>query len=247
MHRGRAELNEVRKKVHLYFSVNRFDAAEKLLKASLADFGPLANLHNMLGVTYHKQSRFPEALREFNKALTSNPEFIEAALNLAATLCDLSRYDEAREVFERLAEHVGPRRKQPALVLGRLANQHATNGAAYEESGMHAEAIQEYRKALSLFDRMPDVRLALGKLYVRVGQADKAKAEFEEMIRQDPDQPAAHTWLGILLYKQGRREQARKHWEKAQQVDPNDLATRAYLKLAREWTEGPTQAPTASL
>lgn len=233
---SRTELGEIHKKVALYLSVNRFDAAEKLLKASLADYGALANLHNLLGVTYHKQSRFLEALREFNKALISNPEFVEAGLNLAVTLCDLSRYDEAREVFTRLTQLVNPRKRHPGLVLGRIANQHARNGSAYEESGMLGDAIQEYRKALQLFERMPDVKLALAKLYVRVGQHDKARQELEEVVKLKPDAAEAHTWLGILHYKAGQRDQARHFWELAQQADPNDHSARAYLKLARQWT-----------
>lgn len=232
----RAELAEIGKKINLYLSVNRFDAAEKLLKATLGDYGPLANIHNLLGVTFHKQSRFLDAIKEFNRALAVNPGFIEAALNLAATLCDLSRYDDARAVFGQITAQVNPKKKQPDLVLGRLANQHATNGRAYEESGMFGDAIQEYRKALSLFERMPDVKLRLAKLYVRVGQQDKARQEFEEIVKLAPDVADAHTWLGILYYKLGRKDQARRHWERAQQADPNDLTARAYLKLSREWS-----------
>ena len=232
----RSELNEIRKKVNLYLSVNRFDAAEKLLKATLSDYGPLANIHNLLGVTFHKQSKFAPAIKEFNRALQANPEFIEAALNLAATLCDLSRYDEAREVFNKLSLQVNPKKRQPSLVLGRLANQHAANGASYEESGMAGDAIIEYKKALTLFERMPDVRMALAKLYVRSGQSDKAREEFEEVVKQSPEIADAHTWLGILHYKLGRKDLAKRHWEKAQQIDPNDLSSRAYLKLAREWS-----------
>ena len=232
---SRGEIAEVRKKVDLYLSVNRFDAAEKLLKATLTDHGSLANVHNLLGVTYHKQSKFVDALKEFNKALATNPDFVEAALNLAATLCDLSRYDDARQVFAHLQTQVNPKKRQPDLVLGRLANQHVENGRAYEESGMPGDAILEYKKALSLYERMPDVRLSLAKLYVRVGQNDKAKQEFEEIVKLSPEIPGAHTWLGILYYKLGRKDLAKRHWEKAQQVDPNDLASRAYIKLSREW------------
>ena len=231
----RAELAEIRKKVTLYLSVNRFDAAEKLLHSAIADFGPLANLVNLLGVTYHKQSRFPDALREFNRAIASNPDFVEAGLNLAVTLCDLSRYDEARDVFKRLSQTINPRQSHPSLVLGRIANQHARNGIAYEESGMLGDAIQEYRKALQLFEKMPDVKLALAKLYFRVGQIDKAKIEFEEIAKMRPDHAEAHTWLGILHYKAGQRDHARQCWELAQQADPNDNSSRAYLRLTQQW------------
>ncbi len=236
MNPSRVEIAEIKKKVALYLSVNRFDAAEKLLRAALADYGPLANVHNLLGVTFHKQSRFPEALIEFNRALVANPEFVEAALNLSATLCDLSRYEEARQVFTRLSEQVNPRKRQPSLVLGRLANQHVANGAAYEESGMTGDAIQEYKKALSLFERMPDVKLTLAKLYVRSGQVDRARQEFEDIVKMAPASAEAQNWLGILYYKLGRRDLAKRHWEKAQQANPNDLTARAYIKLSRDWS-----------
>jgi len=232
---NRSELGEIRKKVDLYLSVHRYDAAEKLLRATLADHGPLANIHNLLGVTFHQQSKFVDALKEFYKALAINGEYVEAALNLAATLCDLSRYDEAQAIFAKLDQQVGGKKKQPALVLGRLANQHAQSGQSYEESGMLTEAIQEYRRALGLFDRMPDVKLALVKLYVRTGQNDKAKQECEDIVKSYPDLASGHTWLGILYYKLGRHGLARKHWENAQQLSPDDLASRAYLKLARSW------------
>lgn len=231
----RSELQEVQKKVRLYLSVNRFDAAEKLLKATISEYGPVANIHNLLGVTFHKQSRFPEAIQEFNSALSANGEFVEAALNLAATLCDLSQYDEAQKIFVHLSEKVTSRRKQPSLVLGRLANQHVENGNAYEESGMPAEAITEYRKALSLYERMPDVKLSLSKLYLHSDQKDKAKAELEDLLRMIPDHTEGHNWLGIIFYKLGQKDLARHHWEKAQQSSPGNLTARAYIKLSNEW------------
>ncbi len=232
---GRHELGEIFSKVNLYLNVNRFDAAEKLLKATLSDYGSLANVHNLLGVTYHKQSKFPEAIVEFNSALKTNPEFVEAALNLAATLCDLSRYEDARKVFAKLKSQVNPRKKQPSLVLGRLADRHAKNGQAYEESGMHAEAIQEYKKAINLFPNLPDVQLALAKLYIEVDQFNKARTEFEEIIKLYPELGEAHAWLGILYFKQGRKDQAKRHWEQAQQANPNDLSARAFIKISRDW------------
>jgi tetratricopeptide (TPR) repeat protein len=227
----------------LYLSVNRYDAAEKLLKATLADYGPLANIHNLLGVTYHKQSKFPEALREFNKAFAANPEFVEAAMNMAVTLCDLSCYDEAREVYSDIQKRISQRKKQPSLVLGRLANQHAQNGKAYEESGMYTDAVGEYRKALTLFERMPDVKLSLAKLYFRLGQHEKARQEFEEIIKMDPEMPGVRIWLGILYYKLGRLGEARKQWEKASQIDVDELAAKAYLRLSSGWASDKNQPP----
>jgi Tfp pilus assembly protein PilF len=82
---------------------------------------------------------------------------------------------------------------------------------------------------------MPDVKLNLAKLYVKVGQNEKAKQEFEELVRDSPEISDAHTWLGILQYKLGQRDLAKRHWEKAQETAPDDSTARAYLKFVHSW------------
>lgn len=228
----RRELQDVQAKIRLYLSAGRPDAAEKIAKATLNDHGPLANIHNMLGVVYHSQSRFPEAIREFQKSIQVNPAFIEAGLNLVATLCDLGRYDDARRVHTQLMTHVPQGRKQTQLVLGRIANGHAKNGRMYEEGGMTQDAIHEYRRALALFERMPDVRLALARALVKVGQRDKALMELEDLVKRDPSSIDGRVELGILYFKLGRAADARSQWEAARQLDPSNRVARTYLRLA---------------
>lgn len=230
---SRDVINQIHEKVKLYLSVNRFDAAEKLLKASITDYGPLSNLHNLLGVTFHKQSRFIDAVLEFNRALIANPNFVEAGLNLTMTLCDLSRYDEARLVFDKLTQIISAQKQQPGLILGRIANQHSKNGKLYEDCGMIGDAIQEYRKALQLFDDLPDVRLSLAKLYIRITSLDKARGELDILVNKEPDNSEAHTWLGIIHYKSGRPEEAKSSWEKASKIDPNNQTSRSFIKIAQ--------------
>lgn len=227
----REELKEIQEKANLYLSVGRFDAAEKILRATLSDYGPLANIHNLLGVTFHKQSKFREALQHFRKAWEINNAFVEAALNLAATLCDLSQYEEARSVFAQIMGEMENVRKKPRLVLGRLANQHAATGRMYQENGMIAEAVQEYLKALSLYDHLPDVRLALGKLYLEGQQFDRAKQEFELLIKDAPDMAEAYTWLGVVCFHQQQPEPAKDAWTKAQGLGERGTPARALLKV----------------
>lgn len=228
----RSEMQDVKRKVEFYLSVHRFEAAEKLLKASIASYGPVANLHNLLGLTYHKQSRFPDAIDQFRRALKVNPSYVEAALNLAATLCDLSQYDEAREQFSKIQVEVDQTYQLPHLVLGRLANQHAQNGKLYHQAGLKKEAIHEFRKALELFPKMPDVKLFLGKLYLDENEPEKAKKELEELLELAPDVNEARNLIGLIYYKQGREDRAREEWDKAFRVNPDDHTTRAYVKIA---------------
>lgn len=228
----RSILAEIQNKIEFYLNVHRFDAAEKLIRATLLDHGPIANLYNLLGITYHRQSRFQDALVEFQKAVQVNPSYIEAALNLAATLCDLSKYDEAREVFKNVQTQLNPQKKIPNLFLGRLANQHAQNAKLYQECGLNKEAIREYRTALSLFNNMPDVRLALAKIYLNENQLELAKSELEALLSLSPDSVEARNLFGILFFKLGQFDLARDQWARAGSINPDDLTARAYLKIS---------------
>lgn len=86
----RVDFAEIQQKIRIYHSVNRFEAAEKMLLSAIDEHGSMANLHNLLGVTYHKQSKFADAIVQFTKALKINQNFVEAGLNLSATFCDLA-------------------------------------------------------------------------------------------------------------------------------------------------------------
>jgi Tfp pilus assembly protein PilF len=181
------------------------------------------------------QSRFADAIKQFKLALKTNPSYVEAALNLASTLCDLSRYEEAAEAFQNAQKHLHPEWTIPMLTVGRLANQHAENAAIYAQAGLKDSAQQEYRKALSLFPRMPDVKLKLARLYLEEGIFDKAKNELEELIEISPDSTVAHNMLGLVYFKSGREDLAKGAWDRAAKLDPQDHASRVLMKASQVW------------
>lgn len=232
---SRAEHVEVKNKVKFYLEVHRFDAAEKLLKATLSRNAQNAGLNNLLGVTYHKQSRFSDAIKQFQTAISINPNYVEAALNLASTYCDVSRYDDARAVFAKLDEAINKELQVPQLIVGRLANQHAENGRVYAQAGLTQEAVHEFKKALELFPKLPDVKYQLAQMYIREEAYEKARAELEELVLIKPEMTDAHNLLGISYYKSGRDDLARKQWKIAAGIDPEDLASRLYMKSSSNW------------
>ena len=230
----RIDFAEIQQKIRIYHSVSRFEAAEKILLSAIDEYGSMANLHNLLGVTYHKQSKFADAIIQFTKALKINPNFVEAGLNLSATFCDLGRYDEARSVFSEILAATPSSKKHPDLVLGRLANQHAECGHLYEQNNLPHDAINEYKRALALYEKMPDVKIALGQVYFRTNQMDRALYEFQDAIRAFPDEAEAHLWLGITLWKLDRREHAIRSWETARNLDDTGSMAAAYLRLSQQ-------------
>jgi tetratricopeptide (TPR) repeat protein len=230
----RIDFAEIQQKIRVYHSVNRLDAAEKTLLSAIDEFGSMANLHNLLGVTYHRQSKFADAIIEFTKALKINQNFVEAGLNLSATFCDLGRYDDAKSVFSEILAATPKNKKHPDLVLGRLANRHAECGNLYAENSLPHEAINEYKRALALYEKMPDVKIALGQLYFETNQMERALYEFQDAIRMFPDDAEAHLWLGITLWKIGRRDHAYRSWEASRNLDPTNSLSAAYLAFAQQ-------------
>lgn len=235
----RVDFTEIYSKIRLYLSVGRYEAAEKLLSSTLDEHGSLANIHNLLGVTFHKQSKFADAIVQFTKALKINSHFIEAGLNLAATFCDLGRYDDAKAVFTEILAVTPPNKKQPDLIMGRLANHHASSGALYEQSGFTNEALVEYKRAVSLYERMPDVRLAMGKIYFRSGQYEQALHEFQTVNSQFPDEHDAHLWSGITNWKLGHFDQAHRQWQIAMSLQGGVGVAAAYLRMSQENQQNP--------
>lgn len=233
MLRVREEISEIRKKTSIYISVGRYEAAEKLLKMSISEYGSIALLHNLLGLTFHRQSKFPEALEQFELAFKENPEFVEAKLNFAVCLCDLGQYEKAQEIFEGVDSGVNPKFGQTGLVLGRLANHHAQTGDLYEKSGMKSFAITEYKRALSLYPKMPDVKIKLAKLYLETGDQENARNEFENLKNMEPNLEEAPIWLGILDFAKGRRSTAFDNWLRAFEINQKSKVSKAYNSLVR--------------
>ena len=240
MNLDRQELTQIQEKSRRFIRQQKFQAAETLLKSSLSKYKNPPHLHNLLGLVYHKQSKFPAALKQFRKAHIGNPSYLEAILNLSITLCDLGCYDEAREIYKQLQEHpeTFEAKENPAL-NGRLANSHVQVAESYIQLGMLNEAVHELRKALQIYPFMPDVQLQLAKCLMKLEQFDLAKKELMALEQNHPGYAPAQIYLGLLLYKQGQKHLAKNAWEKAHSNNPDDTTARAYMKLAKDWPSDP--------
>ncbi|SME89869.1 tetratricopeptide repeat protein [Pseudobacteriovorax antillogorgiicola] len=239
----RAKLREIQEKVSIYLSVNRFGAAEKLLHESIEELGALSNLHNLLGLTFHRQSKFGLAIQQFQKALELNPKFIEAGLNLTILYCDLGLYQQGEQQYQNLNQTFASGSRQlPSLFLGRLANLHCQTAEYYEKAGLRVEAIKEYEKALSIFPSMPDKIYSLASLEYEVGHLEKAKARLREFSGKFAPNTNVYNLLGLIHYREGDYTNAHNYWTKSQEINTEDRISRSLIRCLRE---APPQAPKA--
>ena len=230
--RVRQLLDEGREK----FLARDYPAAEKLLGEAMPEVKHFADVHNMLGVSFHHQGKFARALESFQEALKINPAYTEACLNLAVTYNDLGMYGEARAIYARAQRATADEssRIQDAFVKGKLANMHADLGDVYANLQQYDEAIGEFRKALALRPDFADIRTALGKALREAGRREEALAELLETKKQRPRFAAGLVQLGLAYYTLGRRDEALAEWRGVLEFDPENASARMFVKLVTE-------------
>jgi tetratricopeptide (TPR) repeat protein len=218
-----------------HYDAGEYDRAEQILAKIAQEGGNFADVHNMLGVIWHAQGRFAEAEESFERALSINPAYTEAALNLSVTYNDRGKYHKAREVYGSVLQRSGdePQKLDP-YARGKLANMHAALGDAYAGLRMYAEAVRELTCALELSPTFIDLRTRLGNVYRDMGDAEAALHCYEAVKAQKPDFLPARMALGLVLYGLGRRDEAIAEWEAVLAAHPDDRRARAYLRMVRE-------------
>ncbi|MFN0243184.1 MAG: tetratricopeptide repeat protein [Planctomycetota bacterium] len=83
----------------------------------------------------------------------------------------------------------------------------------------HAEAIEEYAKALTLSPDWTDALHALATSYSKLGRQDEAIATVQRIIELEPDDAFAYTSLSIFLQRKGQIPEAEAAAAKARMIN----------------------------
>jgi serine/threonine-protein kinase len=186
------------------------EAAEHALKID----DRLAEAHTARGkiiIDYYWD--WPQAEREFKRALELNPNYPILHGWYSTFLTDMGRFDEAiREANLQL--ELDP--------LSPVA--HTRVGIALFVARRYDEAIPVLQKTLSLEPNFTPARIYLGLCYSMQGRSDEALAEFQKGRAIAPNNPDFISLLGSACGLAGKRDEARRY-----QKQLNGLAKRAYV------------------
>jgi tetratricopeptide (TPR) repeat protein len=205
-------------------------AVEQEIIAKLTALGYLGqttpNASNNVGITLLQQGRHAEAEQAFREAVTRDPGFLPARLNVARALM------AGRDLEGALKELVAVRRADPDMaevenLIGNILmeqdrvrgaeetfrsaltkdprNLHLWNSRVVEMDGDYAEAINN-----------------IGLVYREQGLFDAAVAEFQSAARADPEFPGSYNNLGLTYQDAGDLDSALEAYDRGLQVDPEN-------------------------
>jgi tetratricopeptide (TPR) repeat protein len=216
------------------FAVQDYYGAVHFLEELLGSGRSFADAHHLLGLSLALLGQRDRALGEFERALALNPRYIEANIHRGILLNELGRAAEAEQAFQTAATHgeqgiAGYSRP----VAAQLANLHAGLGEAYAEAGALAEAIEEFRRAVTLGPAFHDLRYRLARLLLEAGRPLEAREELETILREHPGFFDAVAALGLAHYLAGDAAAAREVWDRCQRGRASDVRVDAYLAMAQ--------------
>jgi tetratricopeptide (TPR) repeat protein len=216
-----------------HYQKREFEQAEYLLKQVVQHTDRFADVFDMLGVIAHSLGDFSRAEECFEKAVSLNPNYTEAQLNLMVTYNDLGKYDSAREIYARIrGRAAGGDGQSDPFAMGKIANMHAEISQAYHDAGMAADAVIELERALALCPTFADLRTRLAVLYRDMGQKDRAREQLEVAKHHNPNYVQARVLLGVSLLSAGEHAAAIGEFEAVLARDDGHKSAQMYLKIA---------------
>ncbi len=197
------------------YQTQRPQLAVEYIAKALLNHPRNADYLNNHGLALQACQQFEAALKSFQQALLLQPKDLGIQLNLANTLLEISRFDEAATYYRRLLQASKREDIRAALVhcltsAGNIAHQtsqfsasetafkeainlssqdatlHYNLANALRELGKLAEAEQHYRQAIQHAPEDADAYNNLGNVQRELGQLDKAIASYEQALKLNP-------------------------------------------------------------
>lgn len=194
-----------------------FECGE-IIKKSIHIVRQDANAHYNSGMLALERGHLDEARAEFTSAITKNPEFGEAYLELGKTELSLGHFEEAHDNLEASMNFLSSR-YEPLLTLADL----------YQQVEQPEDVVTCLLDLLEDYPRETSLRCRLALLYCQLGDVKKALAAYRKALQYEPNNLAVNRQLGLLFASEGSDDEAIHYLEIVTRLDPNDGHIRGLL------------------
>ena len=166
-----------------------------------------------------------EEVDALHKAISLNPSYYDAHMELGAVLGSQGKLEEAVAQFS-----------EALRIKPDSAEAHNNLGNVLADHGRASEAAGHFRKALEIEPDFAKAHNNLGSVMADQGETESAVYHFSEALKIDPEYAAAHDNLGRVYSGQGRFEDALSHLYEALRIAPRnaDFHNDTGLALVRQ-------------
>jgi len=174
----------------------------------------LAQKYYRRGNTYSNLERYEEAIAEYRKSISADPNSSDAIRNLANTYYFLEMYSEAKPL---LARFINLQTSITAALIAAVS----TLGELERIDGNYAGSIEYDLRAIEL-DPLNDSQVhIMANTYNNAGEPDKAISIYRTAIEIMPNNGFLDRSMGRILEQENRLEDALLAYESAAQKNPD--------------------------
>ena len=178
----------------------------------------LAHLNR--GKDLFAESKFDEAIAEFDKAIAINRNLAETYNYRGLAYVYKGDYDQA------IADYTEAVRLNPNNGVAYL-----NRGAMYSEKGEYDRAIADYTSAIRIDPNYAMAYINRGNTYAEKSDYDRAIADYTSAIRLNPNDPYAYYNRGLAYADKGDFNRAIADFEAGLRIYPNDTDARETLEM----------------
>jgi len=211
-----SELNEVQ----LLFQHKQIDLCmskvNKIIKNHKKEFLP----YNYRGIIFLSLYKYPEALIDFNKAISLNPKFAQGYNNIALTYRSLNRRDLALNAYKKSLS-LNPESIEARINIGIL----------YTELYLYLDAIESFNYVLKKIPDHEHTHQLIADAYLKIFNYDQALRHHIRANEINPSNYLNYFFIGSHYLWAGERSKSSQYFRKSLEINPNYC--QAYYGLSR--------------
>ena len=188
----------------------------KIIKNHKKEFLP----YNYRGIIFLSLYRYPEALIDFNKAISLNPKFAQGYNNIALAYRSLNRKDHALSAYKKSLS-LNPESIEARINIGIL----------YTELYLYLEAIESFNYVLKKIPDHEHTHQLIADAYLKIFKYEHALQHHVSANKINPSNPLNYFLIGSHYLWTGEREKSSQYFRKSLEINPKYC--QAYYGLSR--------------
>jgi len=214
------------------------DTAKSRLREAVKEDSSMWEAWYDLGVIAWRGGDDDEAIEDFNKALSIDPNHVSVVLARAEANRRAGKRKDARSDYESALKSMDeddPNRRDTAARLASLLR----------DSEQYDDAVDLLRDTVRLSGANAKIYTELGQTYLAQKRLELASLLLAKALELDAKDPAIYNALALLALKQGKAQEAFDLFDKAVSLDPNFMDARfdkaSVLLDAGDWQRAKTE------